>query len=241
MQAVILAAGKGTRLQPFTNVLPKPLLPLGGIPIIETLARQLAFYGYDEIFVTSHHLSNVIDTYLPSLSAKLPNVLFHHIPQIKLMGTTGGLSSIDGLGTRGAFLVMNGDHFSDMNYRDLMAYHQAQARPTLTVGTFVKKVKISLGVLDITNGTIRGYHEKPEQEYTVSTGVYIYEPDVLHYVPADDWQDAPELVTALIEADKTVAAFPFNGYWLDVGTMDDFVTAGDIFQSEQNRFLPDGA
>ncbi len=240
VKAVVLAAGKGTRLRPYTNVLPKPLLPLGGTPILETLVRQLVHYGYDEIIVTSHYLTNVIGTYLPSLQARFDGVNIRHVPQDALMGTSGGLSAIEGLADDGPFLVMNGDLLCTMDFGEMMAAHKRNGDAALTVGLYSQEVPIKLGVLQTDdNGDVTGYLEKPTYHFDISMGVYIYAPETLAYVPPHDWLDAPDLVKTLIADGKRVATHRFEGYWLDVGTMDDFTAAGEVFAQERTKFLPD--
>ena len=241
MKAVILAAGQGTRLRPLTLETPKPMLELGGQPILETISRQLAHYGFTEIIITSHYLSEKIEAYLPNLQSKLPNqVLVRHEPQDQLMGTSGGLSSIRGLGDEGAFLVMNGDLISTLNFKAIMDYHRERC-PALTVGRYSAVQQIRLGVLETdANGNLLNYLEKPNMTFQVSMGVYIYEPFVLEHVPPHDWQDAPNLIMELVKMGHTVATYPFDGEWLDMGTHEDFAVADKALRSEKrSSYLPD--
>ncbi|MFZ4813207.1 MAG: nucleotidyltransferase family protein [Phototrophicaceae bacterium] len=238
MQAVILAAGKGTRLHPLTLETPKPLLELGGQPILELLIRQLVYYGFDEIYVTSHWLSDKIGAYLPTLAQRLPSVNLIHVPQDQLMGTAGGLSSLNGLGRDGAFLVMNGDIISTLNYRALMDYHRRE-QPALTVGRFIQSQQIQLGVLQLdSRGDITAYQEKPKLPFPVSMGVYCFEPSILGIIPANGWLDVPDLVNQLIAAGQRVATFPFAGQWLDAGTHEDFALADQLLRQNRAEFLP---
>lgn len=241
MKAVVLAAGKGTRLRPLTLEKPKPMLDLGGQPILETITRQLAHYGYDEIVVTSNWLSERLDAYLPELQRKLPGVRLRHEPQAELMGTAGGLSSIEGIADDGPFLVMNGDLISTMDFRAIMAFHRKES-PALTIGRYPAVQQIKLGILETDdNGDVTGYREKPEMTFPVSMGVYVYAPETLDYVPEADWLDLPDLVARLLADGKRVATFPFDGYWLDVGTHDDFEKADAVLREQRAMFLPDEA
>lgn len=241
MKAVILAAGKGTRLRPLTLETPKPLLPLGGQPILDTLVRQLAHYGFTDITVTSHYLGEKIGAYLPTLAEKLGGaVTLHHEHQTQLMGTSGGLSAIPNITDEGPFLVMNGDLISTLDYGALMRYHM-EHQPALTIGRYPAKQQIKLGILETDDaGNVTAYREKPELTFPVSMGVYVYAPETLRHVPASDWLDLPDLVQTLIDAGETVATYPFDGYWLDVGTHDDFKVAEDVLRGERRgEFLPD--
>lgn len=243
MKAVVLAAGQGTRLRPLTLEKPKPMLALGGQPILETITRQLVYFGYDEIIVTSNWLSEKLDEYLPKLNKKLGSgVKLRHEPQTDLMGTAGGLSSINGLADDGPFLVMNGDLISTMNFAAIMDFHRRE-QPALTIGRYAAKQQIKLGILEIDDhNNLVEYKEKPEMTFPVSMGVYIYAPETLQYVPENGWLDLPDLAMQLVNAGKRVATFPFEGYWLDVGTHDDFEKAEKVLQSDQRSlFLPDEA
>lgn len=242
MKAVVLAAGKGTRLRPLTLEKPKPLLDLGGQPILETIVRQLVYFGFDDITVTSNYLSDKIDAYLPQLAAALPRkVTLRHEPQPKLMGTAGGLSNIKGLADDGPFLVMNGDLISTLDFGAIMAYHREHS-PALTIGRYPAVQQIKLGILDVDErGHVTNYREKPEMTFPVSMGVYVYAPETLAYVPPADWLDLPDLVMQLVGEGKPVATFPFDGYWLDVGTHDDFERAARVLAEQRAMFLPDGA
>jgi NDP-sugar pyrophosphorylase family protein len=242
MKAVVLAAGKGTRLRPLTLEKPKPMLDLGGQPILETIVRQLVHYGYDDIVVTSNWLSDKIAEYLPTLEAKFNGKLkLRHEPQAALMGTAGGLSAIDGLADDGAFLVMNGDLISTMDFKAIMDFHRAE-NPALTIGRYPAKQQIKLGILETTeSGDLVDYKEKPEMTFPVSMGVYIYSPETLQYVPKDGWLDLPDLAMQLVKDGKRVATFPFDGYWLDVGTHDDFEVADKVLREQRPQFIPDGA
>ncbi|PJF40419.1 MAG: nucleotidyltransferase family protein [Chloroflexi bacterium] len=237
MKAVILAAGLGTRLRPYTHVLPKPLLPLGDRPILEILIAQLVHYGYDDIIVTTSYLSHVMETYFPMIERKYASAKFTLVKQEKLMGTAGGLSSLPGLGDE-PFLVMNADVLTTMDYGALMQHH-LQHDGVLTIGTYRKQVKIHLGVLDLDDtGNVIGYREKPEEHFMISMGVYIYSPEVLTYVPPDDYLDLPDLTAQLLADGQIVTTFHFDGYWLDIGRMEDFETAQHIFDENRRQFLP---
>ncbi|MEO0565157.1 MAG: sugar phosphate nucleotidyltransferase, partial [Chloroflexota bacterium] len=217
-------------------------LDLGGQPILETLVRQLVYYGFDDIVVTSNYLSDKIDGYLPTLATKLrEGITLRHEPQAELMGTAGGLSSIANIADDGPFLVMNGDLLCTMDYGAFMAHHRNHS-PALTIGRYPAKQQIKLGILDMdANGNVRDYREKPEMTFPVSMGVYVYAPETLVYVPPAGWLDLPDLVKQLIADGNPVGTYPFDGYWLDVGTHDDFEAADKVLREQRALFLPDGA
>ena len=188
MKAVILAGGKGTRLAPYTTVFPKPLVPLGERPILDIIVNQLAHYGFRDVVLTVGHLSELIQAYFMSGNTP-PGMSISYNHEHSPTGTAGSLGSIEGLDE--SFLVMNGDVLTSMDYSKLMDYHK-QMGGVLTIGMHKKRVKIDLGVLQTSqDGLITGYVEKPEKEYSVSMGVYVYEPEVLKYIEPGKYLDFP--------------------------------------------------
>lgn len=236
MKAVVLAAGEGTRLRPYTKVLPKPLLPLGERPMLDIILRQLAFYGFTEITVTAHWLRDAVRLFLNMMQDELPNVKLTYVAQDKLMGTAGGISSLPNLDD--TFLVMNADVLTTMNYADIVRYHKEKGA-ALTIGMYNKTTKISLGVLEAdADNNLVGYREKPEISTPVSMGIYVYDPAVLPYVPPDDYLDLPTLAKRLMDDGKRVVVYPFNGHWIDIGKPDEFEEAQKQYESLKHEFLP---
>jgi NDP-mannose synthase len=236
MKAVILAAGEGTRLRPYTKVLPKPLLPLGERPMLDIIMRQLAYYGFTEITVTAFWLRDAIRLFLNMMQDELPNVKINYVPQDKLMGTAGGISSLPGLDE--TFLVMNADVLTTMNYADVMRYHKEKGA-SLTISKYEKKIKISLGVLQMdADNNLLGYAEKPESSYPVSMGIYVFEPSVLPLVPPNDYLDIPTLAKQLMDDKKRVVVYPFEGHWIDIGKPEDFADAQEQYERLKHEFLP---
>jgi NDP-mannose synthase len=237
MKAVILAAGEGTRLRPYTKVLPKPLLPLGERPMLDIIIRQLAHFGFTEITVTAFWLRDAIKLFLQMMQAELPNVKLTYVAQDKLMGTAGGISSLPGLDD--TFLVMNADVLTTMNYAELMRYHKEKGS-ALTIGMYPKKIKISLGLLQYDNdNNLLGYAEKPESSYPVSMGIYVFDPLVLPYVPPNDYLDIPTLAKRLMDDQKRVVVYPFDGHWIDIGKPEDFTDAQEQYERLKAEFLPE--
>jgi NDP-sugar pyrophosphorylase family protein len=239
MKAVILASGKGTRLLPYTRVLPKPLLPIGGKPMLEILIRQLAYYGFDEQIITVHYLGDLIGLFVEKLQNCLPGTRLTLVHQGKLMGTAGGVSALPGLDE--PFLLINADLLTTMNYAHFLDYHR-QHGGLLTVGIHSNRVKLAFGILNLnTNGEITGYSEKPEVQYPISMGIYGCDPAVLQFIPPDDYLDMPDLVNRVVAHEKHVVGYPSDAYWLDVGRPEDFMKAQSEFEDHSTEFLPEGA
>lgn len=220
---VILVGGKGTRLKPFTATFPKPLVPLGDKPILEIVLHQLANEGFNDVTLALGHLSPLIVAYMEqSPWIKEQFKLTYNIEQ-KPLGTSGALGSINGLGS--TFLVMNGDILTNLSYRDLIDAHRTSGA-ALTIAAHCKHIKIDLGVLEANeSGFLQDYIEKPQKDFEVSMGIYVYEPRALNFVERDTHLDFPDLVKRLIAAGERVYIHRSDAYWLDIGRPDDYAEA----------------
>ena len=223
-RAVVLAGGRGTRLAPYTSVLPKPLMPIGERAILEIVVEQLEAHGIKDITFCVGYLSHLIRTVFDNRANGHVNINYVH--EQELLGTAGPLRLVDGLDE--TFIVMNGDVLTTLDYRDLVRHHR-EAGNALTIATRERTIKIDYGVLGVENertpARIVRFDEKPELRSTVSMGIYVFEPWVLDYVPADQHYDFPELVQSLLTHAELVGAYPFDGAWFDIGREDDYARA----------------
>jgi NDP-sugar pyrophosphorylase family protein len=232
MQAVVLAGGKGTRLAPYTNVLPKPLMPIGNMPILEVLLRQMKRAGIDEVVLTVGHLAELLEAFFKD-GEKFGMHIRYSIEDVPL-GTAGPLALVDGL--KDTFLVCNGDVLTTMDIRDLVRFHREQGG-VATIAMHHRQVKINLGVIHMNGGhEITGYHEKPNLEYMVSMGIYVFEPKVIDYIAPNCYLDFPDLILKLLAAQEKVCGFPYQGYWQDLGNPEDYQQAQLDFASMQAQF-----
>lgn len=235
MRAVILAGGRGTRLLPYTTVLPKPLVPVGDRPILERILRQLAGHGFTRADLCVAHLGELIRAYFVE-SGSIPDQmqLRWHWEQQPL-GTAGALRTVSDLD--GTFLAMNGDVLTNLDYGALMRFHE-QAGGLLTVAVHKKEVQIDLGVIESSDGVITGYREKPKLDYEVSMGIYVYDARVLDYLPDGECQ-FPDLVERLIEAGQRVAIYPaHDAEWFDIGTVGELERASARLKERPDVFEP---
>ena len=231
MQAVILAGGKGTRLLPFTKVFPKPLVPLGDRPIIDTIIRQLKYFGFQRLTLAVGHMAEMIQTYVRN--GEQYGLKIDYTFEDEPLGTVGPLAQIRGL--EQTFLVMNGDLITTLDYRDLFNFHK-QHRYIATIGAYQKNYKIDLGIIkNDTDKAIIDYIEKPIYAFTVSMGIYVFEMDVLHYIEPNKYLDFPDLVKRLLADGQKVGSYPFDGYWLDIGNHSDYETATEEFEAIKGR------
>lgn len=234
MRAVILAGGFGTRLFPYTLVLPKPLVPIGNKPIIEVVIRQLAYYGFDRITIAVGYHAELIMAVLGD-GAKFGVPIDYSIEENPL-NTIGPLRLIST--PEESFLVMNGDLLTDLNYADFYATHSKEGS-ILTVATCKRHVSLSLGVISYDEKKrVISFQEKPQFDYDVSMGVYIFEPRILDYIPPGQPFGFDHLMLRLLDAGEPVSVYPFEGKWLDMGTQDDLNRAMEEFETHSDRYLP---
>ncbi len=233
MQAIILAGGKGTRLRPFTTFLPKPLVPIGGSPILEIVLRQLRGYGFTRVTLAVNHLAELVTAFFGT-GAKV-GLDISYSREEKELGTAGPLSLINDLDE--IVLVMNGDLLTTLDYSKLLAYHHQQ-KADVTICTYAKEIKIDLGVLDITNDEFVDYHEKPTVTYQVSTGIYVLNREIIQAIPKNERLDMPDLMLALKKQGKRISCYQEPFYWLDIGRVEDYETANSIFDERRHDFLP---
>jgi NDP-sugar pyrophosphorylase family protein len=232
--AVILAGGKGTRLRPFTVTFPKPLVPLGDRPILDRLLCQLADAGVIDVTLSLGYLSGLIRSYIDQHNGIGDRLSIKCVEEKFPLGTAGSLRIIPGLDR--TFLAMNGDLLTDVNFCRLVETH-LKSGAAVTISRFVRKQKIDFGVLEIDEeGYVIGYREKPEHIYSVSMGVYVYEPHVLNYINQDEYLDFPDLIMRLLDKGEKVETYLHEGLWLDIGRPDDYGKAQEhVANLERNN------
>jgi NDP-sugar pyrophosphorylase family protein len=233
MKAVVLAGGKGTRLAPYTRILPKPLMPIGDMPILEILLRQMKRDGVDEVILTVGYLSELLRRFFQDGSQY--GIPIRYSYEERPLGTAGPLSLIDGLDD--TFVVTNGDVLTTLDFRELIEFHRAQ-EAIATIAMHERKVQIDLGVIHLDGDhRIDNYIEKPSMDYKVSMGMYVFEPAVLQYIPKGEHLDFPDLVLKLISAGEHVVGFPFDGYWQDLGNPEEYRQASEEFNRLKSIIL----
>jgi len=233
MKAVILAGGKGTRLRPYTTVFPKPLMPIGDKPILEIIIRQLKAHGFKEILMLVGHLGELIEAFFGD--GKRFGVKVRYFREEQPLGTVGGLSLIR-TEIDDAFLMINGDTLTTLNFSDLLDYHKRNGA-IATIALNRRQVKVDFGVVEVDSRTkkIKNYTEKPTLKSFVSMGINALNPEVIDNIEPDKYLDFPDLIRSLITGDKEVKAYIFNGYWLDMGRPDDYERANAEIERIYNR------
>lgn len=233
MQAIILAGGKGSRLKPFTNTIPKPLVPVGDRAILEIVLLQLKAAGVTDVVLAVNHLSHLIRAFFGDGSQFGLSITYSQ--ETEPLGTAGPLRLVEDLEDN--FLVLNGDLLTTLNYRYLFDQHVAGDR-VATLGSYEKELQVDLGVLKTRDGVLIDYIEKPVERFTVSMGVYVFHRSVVDCIPAEGKFDLPDLVMALKARGDQVHCHSGDYYWLDIGRVEDYEEAGRIFEQRRAEFLP---
>jgi len=233
MQAVILAGGKGTRLKPYTTVLPKPLMPIGDYPILEVVIRQLKKNGFDRIIIAVGYHAEIIQAFFGN--GEKWGVHIEYSFEDKPLGTAAPLRNIQNLDDN--FLMMNGDILTDLDFKKLIEFH-GQQDAAITIATHNRSVKIDYGTLEYDeHNVLKKFSEKPILNYNVSMGIYVCSKRIIDHIPEDKYFDFPDMVQALLRNNKKVFCYPYDGYWLDIGRPDDYEIAIDDFENHKNEFL----
>ena len=236
MHAIILAGGKGTRLRPFTTSIPKPVVPVGDMAIMEILLRQLVHAGCDHATVAVNHLAHIIMAYFGDGSRFGLEIEYSF--ETKPLGTIGPLKLMDDLPDN--FLVMNGDVLTDIDFLKLFDTH-VESGAAGTIATFERDTRIDFGVLrhdDSNEHRITHFIEKPVEHFSVSMGIYVFNKRILDLVPADESFGFDQLMLSMIKNSWDIRAFPYGGYWLDIGRPEDYDRANEEWETIRGKLLP---
>ncbi|MEZ6063115.1 MAG: nucleotidyltransferase family protein [Planctomycetaceae bacterium] len=220
MQAVIMAGGFGTRLKPLTDDTPKPMLPIGGKPLMERTIEGLQRAGIHRINVTTHYLPEKITRYFGS--GDRFGVELNYFSEEQPLGTAGALRMMDD--TDEPMLVMNGDILTKVDFRSLLKFHQ-EHNAALTVAVRQYDVQVPYGVVEASGGYVRALKEKPRFDFLVNAGIYLLEPAARRLIPESGRYDMTDLIDALLKNGDVVVGYPIMEYWLDIGRPDDFQQA----------------
>lgn len=234
MHAVILAGGKGSRLAPLTFSIPKPLVPIGDMPIIELLLRQLKSQGFTRATISVGHLANLIQSFCRDGTQW--GIPIDYVYEDSPLGTVGSLALIDSF-SDDRVLVVNGDTLTDMSFAD--AYTEHLVTDAATICADERTVDIDFGVLDVTDdGLLAGYSEKPTLKYLVSMGTNVLTVTSLReHLTAGERLDMPDLIERFREHGQRVAVRNPDAYWLDLGRLEDLETGARVFSENPSRFV----
>ncbi|HEV7372052.1 sugar phosphate nucleotidyltransferase [Arenibaculum sp.] len=237
MKAVILAGGKGTRLAPYTTVLPKPLMPVGGgMAILELLIRQLKSAGIVDLTLAVGYLAHLIEAVIGDGGKYGVGVKYSR--EDRPMGTAGPITPV--IAEMGEdFLVMNGDLLTNIRFDRLVRHHR-DTRADATIAVFRRRIDIDFGLIEMDDdGFMTGYREKPKLDHFVSMGLYVLKRDaVAPFLTPGSYLDMPDLVRQMASAGRRVACFREDCFWLDIGRHEDYEAANAILETRLDEFLP---
>lgn len=233
-RAVVLAGGQGSRLRPYTVVLPKPLMPIGEYPILEVILRQLAAQGFDHVTLAVNYQAEIVRAFCGD-GSRWGMKVDYSLETIPL-STIAPLRLITDLPEN--FLLMNGDVLTDLSMRNLYEEHVGEKRH-FTIAAAQRTNVVDYGVLHAQENYLTGFEEKPKFGYLVSMGVYIMNRSLLEHVPAGQKYGFDNLMTDMLACQKPVYVHRHPGYWLDIGRVDDYMRAVDEFEQRRKQLLPD--
>ena len=226
-KVVLMVGGLGTRLRPLTENTPKPMLPVGGKPILQTIVEKFASYGFVNIIMCIGYKSETIQNFFGNGSKF--GVKIEYVIEEKRMGTAGALSLLtEKQKPKKPFFVMNGDLLTNINFEHLFDFHlKNKSKATMCVREY--DFQVPYGVVNIDKGEIVAIDEKPVHKFFVSAGIYMLDETVLDSIPKDEFYDMPTLFELLIENKGKVMSFPLREYWLDIGRLEEYKKANDEY------------
>jgi NDP-sugar pyrophosphorylase family protein len=233
-RAVVLAGGKGSRLRPYTVVLPKPLMPIGEYPILEVILRQLAGQGFDRVTLAVNHQAEIVRAFCGDGSRW--GISIDYSLETVPLSTIAPLCLINDLPEN--FLLMNGDVLTDLSMQKLYEEHVTQKR-LFTIAASERTNIVDYGVLHASDNQLTGFEEKPKFQYLVSMGVYILNRSVLDRVPEGQKYGFDDLMLNMLARKESVHVERHSGYWLDIGRVDDYMRAVEEFDDRRKQLLPD--
>jgi NDP-sugar pyrophosphorylase family protein len=227
-RAVILAGGRGTRLAPYTSVLPKPLMPIGDRSILEIVVEQLGAAGISQVSFCVGYLSHLIKAVFDHRTVNGYDVDIEYVHEQEALGTAAPLRLVPNLDD--TFIAMNGDVLTNLDYGQLLQHHR-EVGNVLTIATHERAIKIDYGMLHVdVSQRVRAFEEKPEITSVVSMGIYAMEPRLLDHIPDGRYFDFPDLVDALLRANEPVGAYRHTGLWFDIGRHEDYEQAAEAWE-----------
>ncbi|OGT07439.1 MAG: hypothetical protein A2103_04180 [Gammaproteobacteria bacterium GWF2_41_13] len=227
LPVIIMAGGKGTRLEPFTKILPKPLIPIGDKSIMEIIMDEYAKYGMTNFYLSLFYKANMIKSYMEYLES---DYKIEYIHELKPLGTAGALKYLEGkLNT--PFFVSNCDIIIKENYNKIFGFHK-NGNFMLTMVTAMRHVSIPYGVCDLhKNGTLKKINEKPELDFLINSGMYILDPKALEYIPKDTLFDFTDLIRCITDRNLKVGVYPVTeDAYIDIGQWAEYKKAVSILQ-----------
>lgn len=227
---IIMAGGEGRRLDPFTKILPKPLIPMGEKPIIEVIMGNFKRYGFNNFLISLNYKSEMIKMYF---SENPNNYKISYIQEKEFLGTAGALSlGKDKLSE--TFIVSNCDVVVDVNFDDLLKHHKQNKNQGTILGV-IRNIRIPYGVLKLQNGALDKILEKPDYHFVINSGIYILEPEIIDLIPKNQPVDMPDLLLLAKKKGFKIQVYPINCSWFDVGEWKEYKNAIEYMNKYSGR------
>jgi len=225
-KVILMVGGLGTRLRPLTETTPKPMLNVGGKPILQTIIERFRDYGFKNIILCVNYKADIIKEYFGNGSKFGVNI--DYVIEHKRMGTAGALSLLKEK-PKEPFFVMNGDILTSINFEHMLEYHlEHNSSATMAVREY--DFQVPFGVVKMENNEIKAIEEKPVYKFFVSAGIYMLNPECIDYIPKNEFYDMPTLFEDLINNNKKTFSFPIREYWLDIGRIEEYEKAQIEYQ-----------
>jgi len=215
-KVVIMSGGKGSRLDPVTRILPKPLIPIGNKPVIEVIMEKFHKYGFNKFIYSLNYKKEYVKLFLMENEFTYD---INWVEEAEFFGTAGSLSLLKDK-VKESFFVINCDSLLDVDYEEVLKWHRKQAAMITVIGCH-NEVKIPFGVLELIDGRVSQILEKPVHDMIINTGAYVMEPQVLSYIPEGKYMDMNEVITKVMENGK-VTVYPIYDGWVDIGQWDGY-------------------
>jgi NDP-sugar pyrophosphorylase family protein len=225
---LIMAGGLGSRLHPLTQDRPKPMLQVGGKPLLEIIIGQLKNYGYTNILLSVNYHREYIEDYFRD--GDLFGVHITYIRENRRLGTAGSVFLARQY-LQEPFFVINGDILTKVNFQNIMSFH-LQENTDLTVATTQHGIQIPYGVIETNGSKVECLREKPRLDFFINAGIYCMNPGVINYIPKDEYFDMTNLIDDLLIQKQSVSSFPIHEYWLDIGQIADYEKANEDYESK---------
>lgn len=231
MKAVILAGGLGTRLRPFTQIIPKPLLPIGEKSVLEIQIEHLKKHGFDEIFLATNYKSEYIENFFGDGSRF--GVKLRISKEEKPLGTAGPITLLKEILTE-PFLMMNGDILTLMDFQDFYRFSLANdADLTITIKEYI--TPFQFGNIEFEGDYVTQIREKPQLKMNILAGIYVFKPSIFRLIPDNTYFGMDNLIQKMLNEHIPVAKYPLKDYWLDIGQVDDYEKAQEIYKTHFSK------
>jgi len=229
VKTVILAGGLGTRLKPFTDIIPKPLLPFGEKSLMEIQIEQLKKSGFEDIYIAINYKSDYVKAFFGDGSRYGVNLYFSE--EEKPLGTAGPVKLLEEKLHSEPFLVINGDILTNFDFKKIYDFSSTYPDSPLTIGTKIIVTPFRFGKIISSGDIVINVEEKPELEFEILAGIYVMKPEIFRYIPFNEYYNMDQLIKKLLSEKVKVTKYVINDYWIDIGVVEDYSKAREMYEN----------